>query len=303
MSGYLGHLAARTLQTAPIVRPRPMSLFEPTAGLPRNEIITEADLEVMLVDAAQHPVATLAEPRPALIAPAPQPPARRSAGQHPATLTTPAPRTTETEWRPTMERGRRKELAEPSSGPHARPVLDRPFPQPPVQQSAVPERVGWLQRGVEPRRDGEPPEQAVAARPLQRESHTSEPSQPVRLGRAHVGLPAETPVARHSVAPPSLPTPSLKPLLAPPEVRIVPPAVRRIRPPVERVHGWPVRKPQPPAEAEGEANSTRPQVIQVTIGRVEVRAERAQAPRSARSASQPLGLTAYLRERAHRTWR
>jgi hypothetical protein len=281
MSDYLGNLAARSLGPAQAVRPRLASRFEPVPSAPspfQAETERAALLETAVEETAAAPTRTsrLAET-----------PRRRTAPPEPVEEEPSAP--------PRRRRARRDPVVE-----EIEPVPERRRPEP-VSTVIAPAPVAMvpLQKPVADR--GVPPSEASPPGPLS-----------TRVERGNLG--------RAAVAQPVLPRPQEAFAVSP---RQAPSASSPLSTPVERGPGGEASRANRPGDRElpeSKPASTilQPKVtvierepfsvhreapaptIQVTIGRIEVRATpAAKAPvRERPSAPSALSLEEYLRQRS-----
>jgi hypothetical protein len=322
MNDYLGNLIARTLDQGEVVQPRPLSLFEPIAAIPWPVLAAPAETAAEVGE----PAAETAFPAPPLdLRPQPPQPARSSFEATPETASGPQPVS-----RRLADR-RPVELARDGAdvAPDMTPRLTQTSPRPPVKTAPAllenddPAGHAPDMKQVSIRPAFNPPA-PVLELPEQPDAGRTLPAQPLsavapagvetsptaaeRPGLetvdrqivveriiAAAALPAETRLENQAALParfakpenqtvaettpaPLHPSPG-PPVVARPEVRSAP---RREQPALSNL----------PAPAP---------TIQVTIGRIEVRATPPAAPSAKARKSQPapLSLAEYLRQRTN----
>ncbi|MFL5801932.1 MAG: hypothetical protein ACJ8CR_09345 [Roseiflexaceae bacterium] len=280
MSDFLSNLAARSLSLAPVVQPRPRSLFE--AAPARGMLEPEPALE-------QYSIATTAPIEPS---------EQRDSTRTRAT-----------------QAGTQQYMAE--AGP---PLVQRAQPpQAPLDHSWLEAQpaLGLPQRAPQPQADRREAHDATALAPPRRPAPELAPEEARSTARPHKHrvVPEVAPaVVEHEQAdrarverpapaePPGVPTPregetqsAARPIVTPIIERIVREAhADRTQPPHGGGAARPTLAPQPAAPEQQAAQPT----IQVTIGRIEVRATpSATSTRRAPSAAPTLSLDEYLRSR------
>ena len=279
MSDYLGNLAARSLEPAQAVRPRLASRFEPVPSATSPFQAEPATLfETAVEETAVAPAPTRG-PRPVVA------PRERMAPPEPVEEEPSAP--------PRRRRTRRAPVVE-----EAEPVPERSRPEPasaavaaPVPVAVAPLQKRFAGRGVLPS-EASPP--GPLSTGVERGNDTQAKELVVPVVRAVVRDESDRPIA-----------PDRSPLSTPVERGTGGEASRASRPkdrqPAQREPASTVLQPKitviertPPPHREAPAPT-----IQVTIGRIEVRATpAAKAPARERPAAQPaLSLEEYLRQR------
>jgi hypothetical protein len=295
MSAFLDHLVARSLElptaaAAPVVRPRLASRFEP-----RLDPVTPAAAPPWEETAAE-PAAPSAPPR--------RPPAERSAAVPETTfdeVRRPAPRSSRP---PPPQAGARGESRgeDPEPSPSFLPAPSRrepggERPAPTVRRAAAPVPPSLaVQEGrsrAEPTRAADQARRAPAAERPHPPAAPPAPEERPRVEPAIRRIEVErvvTPVPPPAAAAP--PPAASVPRGREPAASTPPPAPAFLQPRVERL------APEPFSARRAEA-AAEP-VIQVTIGRIEVRATPApKAPARERPAARPaVDLEEYLRQRA-----
>lgn len=263
MNDFLSHLAAKNLNLAPVIQPRPLALFEPAAprttpGLGPRLANDALDISASVESDAPRTVSTA--PRPAVTAlPAPIEPHARSdeSSVRQASLTLPA-RVESPVIVPQPLEQRREVQREIINVTNIRSVVEQPLVQMPIG-----ERVVIGKESVTPDRAAAPIGIELAAKPTANEEHVRVTPHPI-----------VTPVIERIIHERERPAPSQ-----------AQPRSDQVAP-----HTLPQIVTQQPA--------TEPPTIHVTIGRIEVRATPPAAPakRSAPSSS-TLSLDEYLRGR------
>lgn len=296
MSDYLFNLAARTLNQTEVLRPRLLSLFEPPpkSGGPGSSVRSSQWVDAVAMSSETAPAVPV-PPWPFPLAPAeplPEPPSGTAPRLvRPAAV--PAPPAD-----PSATLGR--QIRVPADQPATRPGPAAPGPdrQPSLPTSvAVPEPSAGKLSGTEARPwpghvrpmapPGIVPGDTGAAPPLSALERQWEPSLEPAVNH---GVPGES----AQPAEPRLPaTPHLEPSGLEPTRRSTPAAV------VVRPHVAPHVEPKAPSAAGALATPKSAPSIQVTIGRIEVKATSPQAPspHTIRSAPPAMSLDDYLRRR------
>lgn len=289
MNGYLHHLVSRALDTAPVLKPRLPAWFEPVA--PRTPALQEIDQEQEAPDTPRPAPERQSPPRPRLAeAPAfPAPPERPAAVQGLAesmATVPPAPAPPPTAASVRIER----EVREHHEVFVQRRIEEKPSPPSPaseprraVQREASGPALQAADARIRPRAESPIPAPPVSAFLV--------PKEPMAAAAQ-----ALNPVTASVAAPGPAPRPDNRP--PPQPAALVPKSMPAGALPALRPAAVPQAVQAPPPRP------VEPPVIEISIGRVEVRAVSAPAPAAAprqRSAAPMLSLDDYLKQKDGRT--